>query len=154
MNTFDDMIISIENNRKSFDDTLEELREIAIERRENPLDYDEQTTDLLFDVYHSIKSFEADADALEELVVWGFYEDDYPRFAQGNAGIHELSSPVTAEECKGYIDTIKEKDALISELSEVLFKYLVLGAGKCTIGRPLADMALAVINKAAKNEEG
>jgi hypothetical protein len=38
--------------------------------------------------------------------------------------------------------------AAAPELLEVLKLYLVLGAGKCTIGRPQADMALAAVRKA------
>ena len=38
--------------------------------------------------------------------------------------------------------------AAAPDLLEVLKLYLVLGAGKCTIGRPQADMALAAVRKA------
>ncbi|MET3481590.1 hypothetical protein [Methylobacterium sp. 1973] len=36
------------------------------------------------------------------------------------------------------------------EMLEVLAEYLMLGAGKCTIGRQQADKALAVIRKATE----
>ena len=58
-------------------------------------------------------------ESLEKLrseVVFGFYEEEYPLFAQGyERGAHELSSPVTAQECDGYVDTIKRLRAQLEE---------------------------------------
>lgn len=43
--------------------------------------------------------------------------------------------------------------AAAPEMLEVLAEYLVLGAGKCTIGRKQADRALAVIRKATEQQK-
>lgn len=51
-----------------------------------------------------------------EKVVYGFYEEEHPLFAQGSKGIHELSSEVTAEECKGYIEKIKALEKQVLDL--------------------------------------
>lgn len=50
----------------------------------------------------------AEIERLESLIVWGFYEDERPKYFQGNIGIHELSSPITAEEANGLVSTIVE----------------------------------------------
>lgn len=42
--------------------------------------------------------------------------------------------------------------AAAPELLEVLAEYLMLGAGRCTIGRQQADKALAVIRKATGSQ--
>ncbi len=53
--------------------------------------------------------FHDEIDRLKEEVVFGFYEEEYPLFAQGyKKGINELSSPVTADEVTGYINKIIE----------------------------------------------
>lgn len=46
--------------------------------------------------------------AAEAKIVYGFYEEETPLFSQGRDGGCELASPVTAEECKGYVDKIAE----------------------------------------------
>lgn len=64
-------------------------------------------------------------DEAREEVVFGFYEADHPLFAQGySKGLHELSSPVTAEECSKYVKQIVE----LSQAKSRLEAALALGA--------------------------
>jgi hypothetical protein len=44
---------------------------------------------------------------LEQQIVSGFYEEEIPSFTQG-VPTHELQSVVTAAECEGYVDKIKQ----------------------------------------------
>jgi len=45
---------------------------------------------------------------LRNEVVFGFYEEEHPMFVQGyDKGVHELTSPVTAEECAGYVNLVR-----------------------------------------------
>jgi len=46
-------------------------------------------------------------DWYRERVVWGFYENETPRFYQGKAGEHELCEPVTAKQ----VNTLCEETA-------------------------------------------
>ena len=42
---------------------------------------------------------------------------------------------------------VADLEEYIEELRQVVANYLVLGKGKCTIGKPLCDMALAALQK-------
>lgn len=53
-------------------------------------------------------------------IVWCFSEDEIPSFTQGTAGEHEMTEPVTAEECTGYISKIV---ALKAENAKLLSKH-------------------------------
>lgn len=56
---------------------------------------------------------------LREEVVFGFYEEEYPLYVQGyDKGIHELTSPVTAEEVTGLVNKIKELNDTIKKLND------------------------------------
>lgn len=57
---------------------------------------------------------------LQNEVVFGFYEEEKPIFAQGyqGAGGCELCEPVTAKEVQGYVDKIKELEATIKKLND------------------------------------
>jgi len=59
----------------------------------------------------------AEIERLKEEVVFGFYEGEYPCFAQGyGKGINELSSPVTAQEVTSYIIQIIELKRRVAQL--------------------------------------
>lgn len=49
---------------------------------------------------------EGERDALRAQIVWGFYENEHPEYTQGEAGAHELTSPITAVEANGMVATI------------------------------------------------
>ena len=49
----------------------------------------------------------AAVEALREKLIWGFYEEEAPEYQQGGSP-HELHELVTAENCTGLVNTIKE----------------------------------------------
>lgn len=53
---------------------------------------------------------------LQDEVVFGLYEDEYPSYVQGyTAGLNELSSPLTAAEANGLIKVIRRQNVLINK---------------------------------------
>ena len=53
---------------------------------------------------------------LQDEVVFGMYEDEYPMYVQGyTKGLHELSSPMTATEANGLIKVIRRQNVLINK---------------------------------------
>jgi hypothetical protein len=53
---------------------------------------------------------------LQDEVVFGLYEDEYPSYVQGyTAGLNELSSPMTAMEANGLIKIIRKQNVLINK---------------------------------------
>jgi hypothetical protein len=66
---------------------------------------------------------------VKEEVVFGFYEDQYPIYAQGyRVGAHELSSPITAEEANGMVNQIIDLQRELAEtkaaLKEIFDEYM------------------------------
>jgi hypothetical protein len=88
---------------------------------------------------------------LEQMIVSGFYEGQYPEFQQGSP-VHELQEIVTAEEVAKYVAKIrelyevqgqqlKELTAQVQMLSEQVDIQLVVGACPLPAGdRPWDDM--------------
>ena len=60
-----------------------------------------------------IERLRAENEDLRKTVVRGFYEEEMPMFQQGMNPPHELLDPVTAKECEGYIEKIKELRFLV-----------------------------------------
>lgn len=60
---------------------------------------------------------------LEQQIVWGFYEEQYPSYHQGPEGAHELTSPITAEEANNLVKRIRELEevmrAIVIEAADV-----------------------------------
>ena len=71
-----------------------------------------------------ITRLRAENEDLRKMVVMGFYEEEMPMFQQGMDPPHELIDPVTAKECEGYIETIKNLSDLNTELVEELKRHL------------------------------
>jgi len=69
----------------------------------------------------AIKRLTVERDEARSEVVFGFYEEEHPLFVQGyDKGVHELASPVTSEECAGYINTIIASQADNARLTNLL----------------------------------
>lgn len=68
------------------------------------------------------KKFHDEIKRLQDEVVFGFYEEEKPLFAQGyqGAGGCELCEPVTAKEVQGYVDKIQELTKTISTQKEII----------------------------------
>lgn len=56
---------------------------------------------------------------LSELIVSGFWEEEYPHFTQGLV-YHEMVSPVTAEECNALVQCIKKRNDVLSDCRNLL----------------------------------
>jgi len=75
--------------------------------------------------------------AAEDKIVWGFYENRVPQYIQGPAGMHELTSPITAEEANQWVKQLvvaearwrQEKDDLLAREAQ-LREALEIIAGK------------------------
>jgi hypothetical protein len=53
---------------------------------------------------------------LQDEVVFGFYEDEYPTYVQGYIkGLHELTTPLTANEANAMMDKIRRQKILIGK---------------------------------------
>lgn len=74
---------------------MESLQEIADYFAEAKLHNLEQS---VLVVINQIKSLEENRDWYRDRVVWGFYEEDTPKYYQGKEGENEICSPVTAKE--------------------------------------------------------
>ena len=89
------------------------------------------------------RSWEAEAKVreLEDEVVFGFYEGEYPVFAQGySRGVNELSSPVTAIECTHYVAHIRR----LKEAAERVLKWVRPIAGDNRDDKASAEEELSV----------
>lgn len=96
-------------------------------------------------------SDQSELDRLKNEVVFGFYEEAYPLFVQGYAkGVHELSSPVTAEECAGYVRRIQDlKAALIDVLAALELFVDIKSEHRKPYDHPLSawDRGYTVLNR-------
>lgn len=54
-----------------------------------------------------IERLKAENKKLQKKIVWGFYEDEYPIYTQGD-GHPELGSPITADEANNLVDIIRK----------------------------------------------
>lgn len=61
----------------------------------------------------ALSDAKAEIERLTKTVVWGCYEEEFPLFAQGPNQC-ELASEVTADECKSYVEKIKDLRAQLA----------------------------------------
>ena len=63
-----------------------------------------------------IEAQAAEIEWYRDRVVWGFYEDETPKFYQGKEGEHEICEPVSAKEVTCYVNEIEMLEAKLEKL--------------------------------------
>lgn len=78
-----------------------------------------------------MKSLEENRDWYRDRVVWGFYEDDAPKYYQGKEGENEITSPVTAKEVDRLARAIdiygRERQRFQHTYPEITGQYFLTG---------------------------
>lgn len=59
-------------------------------------------------------------DEARQMIVWGFYEEEVPRFIQGPKGQHELCEPVTADQATNWCMHLKAVRSQLDQKKKVL----------------------------------
>ena len=70
-----------------------------------------------------IKELQLQLDWYRERVVWGFYEEETPKFYQGKEGEHEICEPVTAK----MVNTLCEENSRMRKALEEMKGLVELG---------------------------
>ena len=78
-----------------------------------------------------IKSLEENRDWYRNQVVWGFYEEDTPKYYQGPEGENEICSPVTAREVEGLLKALdvygRERQRFQHTYPEITGQFFLTG---------------------------
>lgn len=78
-----------------------------------------------------IKSLEENRDWYRDRVVWGFHEEETPKYYQGKAGEHEINDPITAETANRFIKSLeiyhRERDRFRHAKPELTGEFFLTG---------------------------
>jgi hypothetical protein len=78
-----------------------------------------------------LKSLEENRDWYRDRVVWGFYEEDSPKYYQGPEGENEICSPVSAKEVENLIKALdvygRERQRFQHTYPEITGQFFLTG---------------------------
>lgn len=104
------------------------LQEIADYFAEAKLHDFEQT---ILGAISQIKSLEENRDWYRDQVVWGYHEEDTPKYYQGSDGENEICSPVTAKEVNGFLKALdvygRERQRFQHTYPEITGQFFLTG---------------------------
>lgn len=107
---------------------FEELQEIANYLEESKL-YDHQ--EVILNAIQNLKEMEKDLKWYKERVVWVYYGDSIPHYAQGSSGEYKDNKPVTAEEIRNIYKALniykRERERYRHAKPEITGEYFLAG---------------------------
>ena len=107
---------------------MTDLKQIADYFAEAKLHEMEQT---ILATISQMKGLEENRDWYRDRVVWGFYEEDAPRYYQGSEGDNEICSPVTAKEVAGLMKALdiygRERQRFKHTYAEITGEFFLTG---------------------------
>lgn len=105
--------------------TLQEIADYFADAKLHEFEYE------VLKAISQIKSLEENRDWYRDRVVWGFYEEESPKYYQGPEGESEICEPVTAKEVNGLLKALdvygRERQRFLHTHPEITGQFFLTG---------------------------